>query len=1305
MDDHAHHDDTDGVGGQDGMMSAGDVTVQGDGPVFQPLDDTLPSSPMTHGGQPHSPLLALPAPEPVPSNDVANHVWRISNFSKLGDAKVYSDTFEAQCKWHVMLFPRGNSNKRFVAVYLEPLEHRNWPHTWSKHVQFQFKLINHIDPVKSIVKDATNRFSIEHPDWGFAELVSIDEVLDPSLGFLQDDAITIESSVKEIVQFWTGAIDSKKETGFVGLKNQGATCYLNSLIQTLYCLAPLRQAVYSLPTDNEEISSSIPLALQKLFYKLHSSEKSVGTKALTKSFGWNSYEAFTQHDVQELNRLLCDKLEEKMKNTVAEGAINRLFEGKTVNFVRCLDVDYRSTREESFYDIQLNVKGCNNVEESFEKYTELETLDEENKYEAEGHGKQRAERGTRFKQFPPVLSLQLKRFQYDYQKEDMAKVNDRYEFPQVLQLDRFLAEDAVNQVPNTYHLYSVLVHSGDVHGGHYFAFIRPFPPASLLGGTPHPAQKSEWLRFDDERVSKATASSAIQDNFGGPETHAFGKNFTNSFNRMSNAYMLVYIRESDITSILAPASESDVPDNLLLRFQRDDMEEAARKEEKRQAHLYMTIKMFTEKDLRAHHGPNLVDLNLLHPSRVLKDETYQQLGQRIENELGFPTQCLRFWPMVCRENKTVRPDVLTSQDVNIPFAQHARTAQNNQPRCFLEVSDPLIFDKLTRLAEASCQLNAQAMARPCPSPDAALFSSQKDTTTDEPELKTELKTEPFDEPMTGVNGLNGLDHNNNGSSIQQMMLQIEQDRDQCIQQLKPLPPLEEDSALIFIKWYDAVSMTLSFLAFRLFSTSKSLRSVQKFVNHLRQAPLDEELVMFEEVKPTSVEALSDLTRTLKQCEIGTGDIIVCQLPQSSATNGVLYPTAVSYYQYLQQRITVTVRNKLQPTESFELELTKNMPMLEVVSRLSKSLQVDPDYLLLIPSSSNDQPITLYPTATLPQKRCKDLQHFLSEGYGTGSATLFYEIVDFEVAELEYKRSIKVSLFDDSVRLLKQYTILVPKTALFQNVYEEAEKAILKDTDVAYQFMEPVEEFTTAKPSDPTESTASTAVESNGPPSNDNGLPVFESPLVEMEIEVDVSSKLSTSKRSSDNPSDNLDTRSPKRQKTEGEDETVVNGNGNGYINGGTRRLRQLRALDITSNKINKVYKPSDTVYSGGTELRIEFVSPDEADVAPEKLMAFVHVPKVSAYPNPFGDPFVMAVPVDQTVAELRERIREKLKLSKEEIARWKIGSFLYSKASAVAEDDKIWEKLTIPTYYLPQVALEHSDPSNKLRANRALTLN
>jgi hypothetical protein len=66
-------------------------------------------------------------------------------------------------------------------------------------------------------------------------------------------------------------------------------------------------------TENDMPSGSIPLALQSLFYKLQYSDTSVATKELTKSFGWDTYDSFMQHDVQELNRVLCEKLEDKMK--------------------------------------------------------------------------------------------------------------------------------------------------------------------------------------------------------------------------------------------------------------------------------------------------------------------------------------------------------------------------------------------------------------------------------------------------------------------------------------------------------------------------------------------------------------------------------------------------------------------------------------------------------------------------------------------------------------------------------------------------------------------------------------------------------------------------------------------------------------------------------------------------------------------------------------------------------------------------------------------------------------------------------
>ena len=45
-------------------------------------------------------------------------------------------------------------------------------------------------------------------------------------------------------------------------------------------------------------TKSVALALQRIFYRLQNHSNSVGTKDLTKAFGWDAYDAFTQHDVQ-----------------------------------------------------------------------------------------------------------------------------------------------------------------------------------------------------------------------------------------------------------------------------------------------------------------------------------------------------------------------------------------------------------------------------------------------------------------------------------------------------------------------------------------------------------------------------------------------------------------------------------------------------------------------------------------------------------------------------------------------------------------------------------------------------------------------------------------------------------------------------------------------------------------------------------------------------------------------------------------------------------------------------------------------
>lgn len=74
-------------------------------------------------------------------------------------------------------------------------------------------------------------------------------------------------------------------------------------------------------------------------------------------------------------------------------------------------------------DIQLNVKGMKSLYDSFKDFVAVETLDGENRYQAEGLGLQDARKGIIFESLPPVLQLQLKRYEYDMQRDAMVKVH------------------------------------------------------------------------------------------------------------------------------------------------------------------------------------------------------------------------------------------------------------------------------------------------------------------------------------------------------------------------------------------------------------------------------------------------------------------------------------------------------------------------------------------------------------------------------------------------------------------------------------------------------------------------------------------------------------------------------------------------------------------------------------------------------------------------------------------------------------------------------------------------------------------
>lgn len=588
--------------------------------------------------------------------------FRVDNFSKLRDSVLSPPCYVRNLPWKIMLIPRitftNNTETKALGFFLQ-CNGESDSSSWSCNAMAELRLISWKPDQESFVRKIKHLFYSKENDWGFSHFLAWNELVDPDKGYVQDDTIHLE--VKVLAEaphgvFW----DSKKHTGYVGLKNQGATCYMNSLLQTLYFTNQLRKAVYKMPTEADDSTKSVALALQRVFHDLQFSDKPVGTKKLTKSFGWETLDSFMQHDVQEFLRVLLDKLESKMKRTCVEGTVPRLFEGKMSSYIKCKNVCYTSTRLETFYDIQLNIKGKKNIDESFRDYVATETLDGDNKYDAGEHGLQEAEKGVIFVQFPPVLHLHLMRFQYDPITDNSVKFNDRFEFYERIRLDAYLQASAADAGPADYTLHAVLVHSGDNHGGHYVVYINP------LGD-------GKWCKFDDDVVSRCTKAEAIEHNYGGVDD-----DLSLNAKHCSNAYMLVYIRDAAMPVVLQEIQETEIPGELTERLQDERRMEQVRRRERNEASTYMTVTVLLEEFFESNQLVDFFDMEKVYGRtfKVKKTQTMAELMQLLVDALKVPAHRMRVWPLMQRHNQITRPTWFDAKEDMGKSVVHCAHMQN-----------------------------------------------------------------------------------------------------------------------------------------------------------------------------------------------------------------------------------------------------------------------------------------------------------------------------------------------------------------------------------------------------------------------------------------------------------------------------------------------------------------------------------------------------------------------------------------------------------------------------------------------------
>ncbi|XP_011726364.2 ubiquitin carboxyl-terminal hydrolase 40 isoform X1 [Macaca nemestrina] len=274
-------------------------------------------------------------------------------------------------------------------------------------------------------------------------------------------------------------------TNLSGIRNQGGTCYLNSLLQTLHFTPEFREALFSL--GPEELGSFedkdkpdakvriIPLQLQRLFAQLLLlDQEAASTTDLTDSFGWTSNEEMRQHDVQELNRILFSALETSLVGTSGHDLINRLYHGTIVNQIVCKECKNVSERQEDFLDLTVAVKNVSGLEDAlWNMYVEEEVFDCDNLYHCGTCDRLvKAAKSAKLRKLPPFLTVSLLRFNFDFVKCERYKETSCYTFPLRINLKPFCEQNELDDLEYMYDLFSVIIHKGGCYGGHYHVYIK-----------------------------------------------------------------------------------------------------------------------------------------------------------------------------------------------------------------------------------------------------------------------------------------------------------------------------------------------------------------------------------------------------------------------------------------------------------------------------------------------------------------------------------------------------------------------------------------------------------------------------------------------------------------------------------------------------------------------------------------------------------------------------------------------------------------------------------------------------------------
>ena len=400
-----------------------------------------------------------------------------------------------------------------------------------------------------------------------------------------------------------------KQAPHGGLKNHGATCYLNSMIQCLFFNMPFRKGIMQLSSPADGVPAHVRdsdgfkpiVALQKIFSHLQmSKERAYDPREFIEGL---KLSCTVQQDAQEFLKMYLTYIEsELLKHSGVPPPLRNLvkdnFSGKYAYCTTCKKCKQKSEIEVPFYDLDLKVQGISRLEESLDDFFKIDILDGDNMYQCSACDKKtEAQRGIELLSLPEVLNLQLLRFVYDVKSNSRKKVSSTINFPKVLNLSKWFkppdlhvpavggdkgqknatrgrvmpspaAVGSWEETECVYELEATVMHTGaSAVQGHYIAHVK------------HPVS-GNWLRFDDEHVS------SLQDDeyFGNKDALAKARKKRKDREvaemegrvKSRDAYMLIY-RRCDARGLNSCETVEDECQQMIPKELSEEIEVKSRK--------------------------------------------------------------------------------------------------------------------------------------------------------------------------------------------------------------------------------------------------------------------------------------------------------------------------------------------------------------------------------------------------------------------------------------------------------------------------------------------------------------------------------------------------------------------------------------------------------------------------------------------------------------------------------------------------------------------------------------------------------